>query len=635
MDPFDATEATRKANLDARENTGFDWEDRRDFDFANRGFIARLEDPVIRNESGLVVWDMARYAFLDEENPPDTVHPSLWRQARLNMAHGLFKVTDRVYQVRGHDLSVISFIEGDKGWIVIDPLISAECAKASIDLLQENVGPRPVTAVIYTHSHVDHFGGVKGVVSDEQVKSGDVKILAPEGFLEAAVNENLMAGSAMGRRAGYMYGSVLPRNDRGQVDAGLGKTTSSGTITLIEPTEYIAETGKKLKVDGVQMVFQVTPNTEAPAEMNFFFPGMNALCMAENCSHNLHNLLTLRGAQVRDARAWAHYLGEAIELFGDSSELVFTSHHWPVWGHSELVEYLSRQRDMYRYLHDQTVRLMNKGYTGIEIADMIELPPSLAREWYNRGYYGSVSHNVKAIYQKYMGWFDGNPANLDALPPVEAGAKYVEFMGGADELLAKAKESFEAGEYRWVAQVVNHLVFADPDNEKAKGLQADALEQLGYQAENATWRNFYLTGALELREGVKTPEASFMGSNTDIVASLSPEMIFDFMAVNVDAEKAEGKSVEMNVDFTDSGRNFVLTLENSVLNHVETAASPGAKVTLRLSFAAFCGALISGAEGMKAQLASGAISVEGDGAALVELFSVIEKPGYWFDIVTP
>jgi alkyl sulfatase BDS1-like metallo-beta-lactamase superfamily hydrolase len=389
-----------------------------------------------------------------------------------------------------------------------------------------------------------------------------------------------------------------------------------------------------MKVDGIDIEFQVTPGTEAPAEMNFFFGGMSALCMAENCSHNLHNLLTLRGAQVRDARAWAHYLGEAIELFGNRSELVFTSHHWPVWGREELVRYMSRQRDMYRYLHDQTVRLMNRGHTGIEIAEMLRLPPALDREWYNRGYYGSVSHNVKAIYQKYMGWFDGNPSNLNPLTPVEAGRKYVEFIGGSDALLSKASKAFDAGEYRWVAQVVNHLVFAEEDNAEARLLQARALEQLGYQSENATWRNFYLTGAMELRDGV-TPSVSLADAGTDIVRSLSPEMIFDYMAVHVNAEKAAGKSVTAGVDFTDTGRQYLLTLENSVLNHVEKPLSGDAPVTLRLTFDALGEAIAGGEGGVQAGLASGGISIEGAGEKLGELFSVMDKPEIWFNIVTP
>jgi alkyl sulfatase BDS1-like metallo-beta-lactamase superfamily hydrolase len=633
MTPEDASDHTRKANRAAFNDPDFDWEDQRDWEFANRGFIAKLEDPVIKDDQGRTVWDLKQYEFLEEETAPPTVHPSLWRQARLNMAHGLFKVTDRIYQVRGHDLSVISFIDADKGWIVIDPLISTETAKASLDLVLQNVKSKPVTAVIYTHSHIDHFGGVKGVVSEEDVRSGDVRVIAPEGFLEAAVSENVIAGDAMGRRAGYMYGSLLPKGPRGQIDAALGKTTSSGTISLIEPTDYISETGSTMKVDGIDLEFQVTPGTEAPAEMNFFFPGMSALCMAENCSHNLHNLLTLRGAQVRDARAWSHYLCEAIELYADKADMVFTSHHWPVWGRDDLVRYMARQRDMYRYLHDQTVRLMNSGYTGIEIAEMMELPPSLSREWYNRGYYGSVSHNVKAVYQRYMGWFDGNPANLHPLPPVESGRRYVEFMGGAESLLSKAKAAFDAGEYRWVAQVVNHLVFADPDNEEARALQADALEQMGYQSENATWRNFYLTGAMELRDGV-APAVSASESGKDIIKSLSPDMILDYMAIHVDPEKAAGKSIAVGVDFTDTGQQFVLTLENSVLNHVARPLPGDIPVTLKLSREAL-GLALGGDEGMQAALASGQIVIDGDGAKLGELFSVMDKSDTWFNIVTP
>lgn len=635
MEPQDATEFTGKANRALAEDEQLDWQDRRDMDFATRGFIARLEKPVISAEDGRAVWDLGNYSFLERDDAPPTVNPSLWRQARLNMQHGLFEVTDRVYQVRGHDLSVISFIDGDEGWIVIDPLISAETARASLNLVLEHVGRKPVTAVIYTHSHIDHFGGVKGVTSTGDVGAGRTRIIAPEGFLEAAVSENVIAGPAMGRRASYMYGSLLPRGPRGQVDSGLGKATSAGTVTLIPPTDYVSDTGTRMRVDGVDIEFQVTPGTEAPAEMNFFFPGMKALCMAENCSHNLHNLITLRGAQVRDAKAWAQYLGEALDLFAGDAELVFTSHHWPVWGKAELVEYIRRQRDMYRYLHDQTVRLMNLGYTGIEIAEVLELPPTLAREWYNRGYYGSVSHNVKAIYQKYLGWFDGNPANLHPLPPVEAGRKYVEYMGGADELLEKAGKAFDAGEYRWVAQVVNHLVFSEPENERARLLQARALEQLGYQAENATWRNFYLTGAMELRSGALESESAISeAAGADLQSVLTPEMLFDYIAVHIDPEKAEGKSVTVNIRFTDTGERYSLELGNCVLNYSTGRLSPDADVTLNVTHEALS-RVMSNAGEAGALAASGDISVEGEGGKLAELFSVVDRTHTWFNIVTP
>ncbi len=634
MEGDEATRFTREANLPENAVPGMDLDDIRDFENASRGFIAKLEDPVVRDGAGRVVWDLEQYSFLEREEPPETVNPSLWRQARLNMLHGLFKVCDGLYQVRGLDLSVISFVEGKDGWIVIDPLISTETARASLDLVLNNVARRPVTAVIYTHSHVDHFGGVKGVVSQEDVDAGRVRIIAPEGFLEAAVSENVMAGHAMSRRASYMYGNLLATGPRGQVDSALGKTTSTGTVTVIPPTDYICRTGEEMRVDGVDVVFQVTPGTEAPAEMNFFFPEMSALCMAENCSHNLHNVLTLRGAQVRDAKAWSHYLGEAVELFAGDSDLVFTSHHWPVWGREELTAYMKKQRDMYRYLHDQTVRLMNKGLTGVEIAEVLELPPGLAREWYNRGYYGSVSHNVKAIYQRYMGWFDGNPANLHPLPPVEAGRKYVEYMGGAEELLRRARGAYDEGEYRWVAQVVNHLVFADPENREARLLQASALEQMGYQTENATWRNFYLTGAMELRE--ESPgDAGEAGvsASADFVKAMPADMVIDFLAVHVDPEKARGVAVTVNVDFGDSGQKHVLELRNSVLNHVSGRLEDGADVTLRLSPGALGG--LGSPEDLASKLASGEIKVEGDAAKLKELFSALDMEKSRFDIVTP
>ncbi|MFH1150844.1 MAG: alkyl sulfatase dimerization domain-containing protein [Actinomycetota bacterium] len=633
MDAKDATGFTEEANRCFRRDSGLDWTDATDHEASRRGFIASLDDTAIRTDDGRCVWDLAPYSFLEQEEPPATVNPSLWRQARLNMAHGLFQVTDRIYQVRGHDLSVISFIRGDDGWIVIDPLISAECARASLELVFEHVEKRPVTTVIYTHSHIDHFGGVQGIISVEDARTRGVGIIAPEGFMEAAVSENVMAGPAMARRAGYMYGTLLPRGPRGQVDAGLGKATSSGTVTLIEPTHYVRETGHEMTLDGVQVVFQVTPGTEAPAEMNFFFPEMSALCMAENCSHNMHNLLTLRGAQVRDARAWSHYLDEAIGLFSGEADLVFTSHHWPVWGRERGLEYLKKQRDMYRYLHDQTVRMLNAGYTGIEIAETLELPGELAREWYNRGYYGSVSHNVKAIYQRYMGWFDGNPANLHPLPPVEAGERYVEFMGGADALLGKAREAYGNGEYRWVAQVVNHLVFAQPDNEAARSLQADALEQMGYVTENATWRNFFLTGAMELRNGVVEDASRAQAGAPDLVLSLTPDMIFDAMAVHLDGPKAAGKSVRVNVRFTDTGADYHQVLENCVLNHGEGSLED-ADVTLSLPFR-LLGQIVGGTADLQAALGGGEVAVEGAGEKLGELFSLMDRDDSWFNIVTP
>ncbi len=493
-DPKSATAATQAAQ--ARLAASLPADDGEDFVKARRGFIGTVADGKIVDAEGRVFWNMGAFAFQEGDAPcPPTVNPSLWRQARLNAIHGLFEVTPGLYQVRGFDISNISFIEGDTGYIVIDPLISAETAAAALALLRRHRGDKPVTAVIYTHSHVDHYGGVRGVISEADIAAG-MTIIAPEGFLDAAVSENVLAGNAMSRRATYMYGALLPRDATGHVDAGLGKTVSMGSVSLVPPTVSISRTGERLTVDGVEIVFQVTPDTEAPAEMNFFFPKFRALCMAENCSCHLHNLYTPRGAQVRDAKAWSFHIDEAMRMFGPETDVLFASHHWPRWGRGEAETFLTKQRDLYKYIHDQTLRLANHGLNPVEIAEEIALPPTLAAEWYTRDYYGTLNHNAKAVYQRYLGWFDGNPANLHKLPPVEAGKRYVDLAGGPEALLGKARSAFDAGDYRWVAEVVNHLVFADPSNTDARALQADALEQLGYQAESGPWRAFYLTGAV-------------------------------------------------------------------------------------------------------------------------------------------
>jgi linear primary-alkylsulfatase len=632
-EPNDATGFTEETIRVISDHDHLDWEDRQDWEDAQRGFIASLDPPVIKNADGRDVWDLNQYSFLEEDSAPPTVNPSLWRQSRLNMYHGLFKVVDGIYQVRGYDLSVMSVIETDTGYIVIDPLISSECAGASMELVYEHLGRKPVVAMIYTHSHVDHWGGVKGVISEEDVKAGRVMVIAPEGFTEAAVSENVMAGNAMTRRASYMYGMLLPRGPRGQVDAGLGKTNSMGTITLIEPSVTIDKTPTELTVDGVKIVFQLTPDTEAPSEMHFHFPQFRALCMAENCTHNLHNLYTLRGAQVRDARAWAHYVDEAIGLFSSETDVVFASHHWPTWGYDRCLEFLGKQRDMYKYLHDEVLRLANHGYTMLEVAEMMKLPGELASEWYNRGYYGSINHNSKAVYQRYLGWFDGNPANLHPLPPEEAGRRYVEFMGGAERVLAMAGEAYERGEYRWVAQVVNHLVFVEPDNRPARELQADALEQLGYQAESGPWRNFYLTGAKELREGVGAADIPSTGS-VDVIDAMSIEMVFDYMAVLLNGPKAEGRSIRIGIDFTDTGEEYILTLENGVLNHARGKRDSTPDAALTLTRAALKDVLLQKST-MQEKISSGEISIEGDPGKLAELFGLMDDFDPLFNIVTP
>ncbi|GAA5083712.1 alkyl/aryl-sulfatase [Nocardia iowensis] len=601
---------------------------------ADRGFIAALEPGVVTAADGTVVWDNDSYDFL-RESCPASVNPSLWRQAGLVIKQGLFEVTEGIYQIRGLDLSNMTLVEGKTGVLVIDPLISAETAAAGLALYREHRGDRPVTGLIYTHSHVDHFGGALGVTTTEDVAAGRCPVLAPAGFLEDAVAENVYAGTAMARRAGYMYGAVLPRGPLGAVGAGLGQTTSVGTVTLIPPTVDITTTGQEETIDGIRIVFQITPGTEAPAEMNFYFPDHRALCMAENATHTLHNLLTLRGALVRDPHVWAKYLTEAINLFARESDVVFASHHWPTWGTERLVEFLALQRDLYGYLNDQTLRLLNQGYVGTEIAEMLTLPPAVEGAWHTHGYYGSVSHNVKAIYQRYMGWFDGNPAHLWEHPPVESAIRHVEFMGGAEEVLRKAQESYDAGDYRWVAQVVNYVIFADPTNDAAKALQASTFEQLGYGAENATWRNFYLSGAYELRYGsFGTPTKA---NAPTMLAALTVDQIFDAMALRVDGPKAWNQRVVADWQISDENRVHRLELRNGRLTHYDQPAEvtlPEPDATFTLTKATLIRVLLVG-EDFGVAAAAGDILIEGDVTKLAELVGVFDAPDPDFTIVTP
>lgn len=610
--------------------------DRQDFEDARRGFIAPLPDNgVILDKAGKPVWDLSSFSFIKEDAAaPETVNPSLWRQSQLLMAAGLFQVTDRVYQVRGADASNINFIEGDTGIIVVDPLISAETARAALDLYYQHRPKKPVLSVIYTHSHVDHYGGVKGVVSEDDVKAGKVKIIAPEGFLKAALDENVMAGTAMSRRAGYMYGVFLPPGPKGKVTMGLGLGVSTGTVTLIPPTDLITKTGQEMTIDGLSFVFQLAPDTEAPAEMHFYLPQLKLLCPAENCCHNLHNVYTLRGAKIRDALAWSKNLNETLERWGDKSEVMLNVHHWPVAGRERLIDRLKKQRDMYRYLHDQTLRLANQGYTMVEIAELIDLPASLAKEWYCRGYYGSVNHDVKAVYVKYLGWFDGNPANLHPLPPVEASKRYVEFMGGAAAVIAKARKYYDKGEYRWVAEVVNHVVFADPKNAAARELQATALEQLGYQAESGPWRNFYLTGAQELRRGVDKGDSATTAS-PDTIQAMPISLFFDYLGVRLNGPKAAGKTIILNWNFTDTKEQYVLSLENGALNHTANKQVQESDATVTLTRAAFNAVILGGESQFKAKIAAGDIKLEGQKEKIGELLSMLDNFDPWFNIVTP
>ncbi|MEO1847680.1 MAG: alkyl sulfatase dimerization domain-containing protein, partial [Pseudomonadota bacterium] len=558
-----ATKYTIEANRSVLNTLPF--QDQQDFEDAQRGLIARPETLTIKSADGTVVWDLEQYkTYISLDKPaPDTVNPSLWRNSQLVMQHGLFEVTKNIYQIRSYDLTNITFIKGKTGWIVFDPLISPETAKAALDFINSKLGERPVLGIIYSHSHLDHYGGAPGIVSKADVDSGKVQILAPEHFTEHAVSENVIAGNVMGRRAIYMYGALLPRNARGSVNGGLGMTVSTGLAGLLLPTHEIKNTGEVVTIDGVEMEFQMTPGTEAPAEMNTWFPAWNALWMAENSTNTMHNILTLRGAQVRDALKWSSYLNETIERWGDKVEVKFQSHHWPVWGNDRIIPYFKKQRDIYKFTHDQSVRLMNQGYNGEEISEMIELPPALENNWATRGYYGTLRHNSRAVYQRYMGWYNGNPSDLNNLPQEIVAQKYMAFMGGEEEVLKKAQKSFDQGEYRWVAEVMKHAVFANPKSTASKELLADALEQLGYQAESGPWRSVYLQGAYELRNGVPTGGGT-QTATPDTIRAMTPGMLFDYLSVRLIPEKAEGKAFNINVDFTDSDSHYTLTVENSV-----------------------------------------------------------------------
>jgi alkyl sulfatase BDS1-like metallo-beta-lactamase superfamily hydrolase len=605
---------------------------RDDFQDAARGFIATIPDALVTGASGNVVWSQKGYAFL-EGSAPDTVNPSLWRQAQLNRQHGLFKVVDGLYQIRGFDISNMTLIEGDTGVIVIDPLFSMETAKAALDLYSQHRPRRPVVAVIYTHSHADHWGGVKGVTSEADVASGKVAVVAPEGFLERAVSENVIAGNAMRRRTLYQFGALLPKGERGQVDAGLGKTLPLGATSLIAPTDLIRRSGETRNIDGVEIVFEMAPESEAPAELYMYYPRFKVLNMAEVATHNFHNLLPFRGAEVRDALAWSKYLNEAVNAFGDKTEVLIAQHHWPVFGGARVRNFLNNQRDLYKYVHDQTLRLLNQGFTAPEIAERLELPASLANEWENRDYYGTVRHNAKAIYQKYLGWYDGNPANLDPLPPVEAAKKYVAYMGGADAVIRHAREDFKHGEYRFVAEVANKLVFADPANQEARELAADAYEQLGYLSESATWRNAYLYAAYELRHG-----AAKVGRgpaiNPNIINAIPTEMLFDLLGVQLNGQRADGKHIVINWSFTDTQRVYALVLEDSTLTYTANKQAAGADASLT-STRDTLNAIVLRRVTVSDAIQSGQIRALGEAGKVGELFSLFETFNPNFEIVEP
>ncbi|MCG8906847.1 alkyl sulfatase dimerization domain-containing protein [Pseudomonas sp. DP-17] len=630
--PKDPSAVTVAAQAKVLQSLPFS--DRSDFERVEKGLIKRPENLVIKNEDGSVAWQLANYDFLKSDQQSDSINPSLLRQARLNMSYGLFKVVDGVYQVRGYDLANITFIEGKTGWIVIDTLTTPATSKAAYALVSQELGQKPIRAIIYSHAHADHFGGVKGLVSQEQVDKGEVQIYAPKGFMDAAIKENVLAGNAMLRRAIFQYGTLLPRGERGLVDMAIGKAAARGPLTLIAPTRLIEGDLQELEIDGVPVTFQNTPGTESPAEMNVWLPQQKALLMAENVTATLHNLYTLRGAEVRDALGWSKYINEALHRFGDQAEVLFAVHNWPRWGHEDIVRTLEKQRDMYGYLNDQTLHLANQGVTINQIHERLKVPPALANEWFNRGYHGSVSHNVRAVVNKYLGYYDGNPANLDPLAPEDSAKKYVEYMGGADHMLQLAKQSYDKGEYRWVVEVVNKLVFADPSNQAARNLQADALEQLGYQAENAGWRNSYLEAAQELRRGVprKAPGAKI--ASADALAAMDTGLLFDYLGVRMNADKAEGKDLSINLILPDRNEKYLLELKNSHLNNIKDVQSDKAGQTVTIDRADLDRLILKQVTG--ADLAAqGRLKVSGDPGLLKQLFEMADEFDFWFDIVTP
>ena len=629
--PKDATASVVAQQAAVRKALPFS--DTADFDDASRGFLGTIENAKVLSASGRTVWSLEAYGFLSEAESPATVNPSLWRQSRLNMNHGLFEVVPGVYQVRGLDIANMTLVEGDNGVIVVDTLTSIEGARAAMELYFKHRGKKPVTAVIFTHTHTDHWGGARGVLDDATLASGKVPIIAPNLFMEHAVSENIIAGPAMLRRAQYQFGPFLAKGTRGQVDCGLGKTMAAGGVTLLRPSDLIIATGDKRVIDGVEFEFQMAPNSEAPAEMHFYVPRYKLLNLAENCTHNFHNLLPFRGADVRDALAWSKYLNEALSLWGGKAEAMCGQHHWPVWGKERVDTMIRQQRDLYKFAHDQTIRLMNHGLTATEIAETIRLPESLEGAWHTRGYYGHIRHNVKAIYQKYLGWYDANPVNLDPLPPVEAGRKYVEYMGGGEAILARAAKDFAKGEFRFVAQALSHLVFAEPDNQAARALLADTFEQLGYAAESSTWRNAYLFGAQELRQGMpKTPPRPPMPRET--LAALRTEQLWDVLGVRLNGPKAEGKHIVLNWSFTDTGETFVLNLENSALTYTEGVQADSADASFTLARSTL-DEVIAKQTSFPEAVAAGKIKVAGNPLWLAELMGLMDEFPRMFEIVEP
>ena len=622
-----ASEKTKAAN--EQVYTLLDFEDEQEKQFAEKGLIAAPEKLELKDKNGKVIWSQQAYAFVENAKAPDTVNPSLWRNTQLNHLYGLFKVTDGIYQVRGYDMTNITFIEGKSGWIVFDPLMSTECSAAALQLVDKELGKRPIKGIVMSHPHVDHYGGIKGIVSEKEVKEKKIPIIVPQGFEEHAVSENVYAGNAMGRRAGYQYGTILDKGANGSLAMGIGMGQSTGTISYISPNDTIKKTGETREVDGVTMEFQMTPGTEAPAEMNTWFADKKALWMAENCTGTLHNLYTLRGAQVRDGNAWAEYILEAAGRYGKEAEVVFQSHNWPHWGNKTIKTYMENTAAMYKFINDQTLMYLNQGYNSDEIAHMIKLPEDLEKNWYTRQYYGTVAHNSRAVYQRYMGWYDANPVNLNKLPVSESAEKYVEYMGDPKEILKKAKKDFDNGEYQWVAEITNVLVFADPKNQEARYLCADALEQLAYQAESGTWRNAYLSGAKELRLGTTSDKNLKATGSADLKQSMTPEMMLDYVGILLDSNAAQDLNLTINLNFTDES-SYLLTVKSGVVLYQKGASAEKADATLTMPKAGMA-AILAKDETLQNKL----IKIEGDQDVIGKLTKHMVEFEYFFNIVEP
>lgn len=624
----EATAATRAQQ--AKTASSPEFADRTDFQFAARGFLGTRADPLIRTAAGAPVWNLAAYDFL-KSSPPDTANPALWRQSQLLARHGLFEVREGIYQVRGFDLANATFVRGRTGWIVIDTLSSAETARAAYDLVSEKLGRRPITAIVYTHSHSDHFAGAGGLVTAADAASDKVKVIAPEGFMAAVASENITAGPAMSRRATYQFGVFLPRGPKGQISAGIGPGLSRGSTSLIPPNVTVTSATPSMEVDGVRLEFQLTPETEAPAEMNIFLPSFAALCMAENGNATLHNILTPRGALVRDAKAWADHLTASERLFGSRAEVMFTSHAWPRFGRKAVGDFLAKHRDAYKFLHDQTVRLMNRGLTGEEIAAQLEMPPALAREWFNHGFYGTVSFNSRAVYQRYMGWYDANPVNLAAMPREERARRYVAAMGGRDAVAKLAQQSYEQGDYAWAAELGDRLVFADASDVGARTRLAEAYEQLGYQAESSLWRNMYLSAADELRNGVRGGPSA----GAALIAGAPLPLILDATAVRVDPSKLGDERSEIDLVLSDTGESARISIANGVMVHQPIPGGPAARTSLTTTRSGLVLLLAGGSEALAALGSAETTRVSGEATVLRRWILALDRPSTPFPIVTP